>query len=112
MKIARRRACRGIVVSAVAASCVGIGMTLPLSSVAIADPGRPGQVDMNDQCRRQYPGVDGFGVGQAYQVAPRDAYSWRCARVGLSADLPVNVAAYCMPLQAQPAPDGLNWECR
>lgn len=110
MKIAGRRTYGGLVVL-VAAGCIGIGMALPLSPVAIAGPGQAGQVDMNDQCQRQYPGTDGFGVGQAYQVAPRDAYSWRCARVGLSADFPVNVAAYCAPLRATPASDGQNWIC-
>lgn len=87
-------------------------LSLVMSPLAGADPGQPGPVDMNLQCSIQYPGEDGFGAGQAYLVAPQDAYSWRCRRVGLSAELSVNPGAYCAPLTAVPVNDGTpNWRC-
>lgn len=88
---------------------------------AAANPGPGTVVDMNAQCGAQYPDVGGYNQGQAYQVAPRDAYSWRCQRVskmsdgGIIAELPVDPAAYCAPLAATPAPTGSpnwpNWIC-
>jgi hypothetical protein len=68
------------------------------------------------QCRNQYPAADGFLDGQAYLVAPRDAYSWRCKRVfptgGLIAELSVNPTAYCAPYTATPANNGTpDWNC-
>lgn len=88
---------------------------------AAANPGRGTTVDMNAQCAAQYPAADGYNPGQAYQVAPRDSYSWRCQRVsklsdgGIIVELPVDPAAYCAPLSANPAPAGSpnwpNWIC-
>jgi len=92
-----------------------VGTASPPLAGAAPNPGDP--VDMMMQCQNQYPRADGFAAGQAYLVAPRDAYSWRCQRVsesstgGLIADLPVNPNAYCAPLQARPASDGQNWIC-
>ncbi|WP_418005007.1 hypothetical protein ACNO8X_08995 [Mycobacterium sp. PDNC021] len=95
----------------------GAASALPL---AWADPlGGPGQfVDMGAQCAAQYPGVDGFLQGEAYLVAPGDAYSWRCKRVsasrdgGLIADLSVNPNAFCTSRRAAPiAANPPNWAC-
>lgn len=87
-------------------------LSLLLSPLATAAPGQPGMVDMDQQCSIQYPGEDGFGAGRAYLVAPQDAYSWRCRRVGLSAELSVNPSGYCAPLRAVPMNDGTpNWRC-
>lgn len=110
MKITGRPTRRGLAIQ-VAAISIGVA-TLMSSPVATAAPGQPGLVDMDEQCRLQYPGTDGFGIGQSYLVAPSDAYSWRCKRVGLNAELPVNPQAYCSPHRAEPAPDGTNWECK
>jgi hypothetical protein len=78
--------------------------------------GQPGPLDMNAQCRSQYPAADGFLDGQSYLVAPRDAYSWRCKRVsptgGIIAELPVNPNSYCAPFTATPANNGTpDWNC-
>ncbi len=87
---------------------------------AWGDPvGGPGQfVDVGAQCAAQYPGVDGFRPGEAYLVAPGDAYSWRCKRVsasrdgGLIADLSVNPNAFCASQHAAPiAANPPNWAC-
>lgn len=74
----------------------------------------PTFVDMGIACHDQYPAADGFSNGQAYLVAPSDAYSWRCKQVstsgGVITDLPVNPNAYCSG--ARPAPDGSEkWIC-
>ena len=78
-------------------------------------------VDMAEQCRIQYPGNARFLPGQAYLVAPRDAFSWRCKRVsvspdgGLIADLSVDPNAWCTRLNAGRAVISLtsppNWQC-
>ncbi|WP_133066957.1 hypothetical protein [Mycolicibacterium sphagni] len=78
-------------------------------------------VDMAEQCRIQYPGNAQFLPGQAYLVAPRDAFSWRCKRVsvspdgGIIADLSVDPDAWCSRLNAGRAVISLtsppNWQC-
>ena len=59
--------------------CAVTGLTPP---AATANPGQ--LVDMNAQCAAQYPGGADFRPAEAYLVAPRDAYSWRCKRTSTS----------------------------
>lgn len=98
----------------IAATAVITSLAAAVPAVAAPNPGDP--VVMAEQCRNQYPAVDGFAAGQAYLVAPRDAFSWRCKRVsesgGVIAELPVDPNAYCSPNGAKPAADGsANWVC-
>jgi hypothetical protein len=93
-----------------------VTISLAGAAPAVAAPNPGDTVVMAAQCRNQYPAADGFSAGQAYLVAPRDAFSWRCKRVsasgGVIAELPVDPNAYCFPLGAKPAPDGSeNWIC-
>lgn len=86
---------------------------------ALAAPGR--LVDMGEQCRAQYPGSADFLPAEAYLVAPRDAYSWRCKRAstspkgGIVTDLAVDPNAYCSRFNAGhaviSATNPPNWEC-
>lgn len=76
----------------------------------------PGQiVDMNAVCSIMYPGNSNFRPATAYQVAPRDAYSWRCQRAstspngGIITDLAVNPNVVC-PARVSPSSPP-NWEC-
>ncbi|EHB45876.1 hypothetical protein MycrhDRAFT_6354 [Mycolicibacterium rhodesiae JS60] len=97
-----------------AAAAVTTSLVVAAPAVAAPNPGDP--VVMGTQCSNQYPAIDGFSAGQAYLVAPRDAFSWRCKRVsasgGVIAELPVDPNAYCYPHSAKPAPDGSeNWIC-
>jgi len=76
-------------------------------SVAMAEPSRTGQVDMNDQCVAKFPAWTASAWARHTKSHPAGRTPGD-ARVGLSADLPVNVAAHFMPVRAQSAPDGSN----
>lgn len=76
----------------------------------------PGQIiDMNTACSNMYPGGAGFYPAQAYQVAPGDAYSWRCKRAstspngGVITDLTADPNAVC-PARVS-ASNPTSWEC-
>ncbi len=76
----------------------------------------PGQIiDMNTACSNMYPGGADFYPAQAYQVAPRDAYSWRCHRTstspngGVITDLSADPNAVCPARVSTNNPP--NWEC-
>jgi hypothetical protein len=111
-RVRRRRTAAGLLLGIAAA-----GLACP--PVASASPGRI--VDMAEQCREQYPRDAQFLPAEAYLVAPRDAFSWRCKRVSISpkggivGDLAVDPNAYCSRLNAGPAVISIthppNWEC-
>lgn len=76
----------------------------------------PGQIiDMNAACSSMYPGNADFYPAQAYQVAPLDAYSWRCKRTstspngGIITDLSADPNAVCPARVSASSPS--NWEC-
>ncbi len=106
---------------ALAAACLlpaAITALFGSAPVALARPGHI--VDMGAQCRAQYPGNADFLPAEAYLVAPRDAYSWRCRRISISprggivADLGVDPDAYCTRLGIGHAVISVippNWEC-
>jgi hypothetical protein len=116
MSTARRRGW----IALAGASMMLTGITAGFGSVpaALAMPGRI--VDMGAQCRAQYPGDADFLPAEAYLVAPRDAYSWRCRRISISprggivTDLAVDPDAYCTRLGIGHAVISAippNWEC-
>jgi hypothetical protein len=105
---------------------IAAGLLLGIAVVGLAcspvASARPGQiVDMDRQCREQYPRDAQFLPAEAYLVAPRDAFSWRCKRVSISpnggivGDLAVDPNAYCSRFNAGPAVISVarppNWEC-
>jgi hypothetical protein len=69
----------------------------------------PGQIS------NMYPGGTDLYPAQAYQVAPRDAYSWRCQRTstspngGVITDLSADPNAVCPARVSTNNPP--NWEC-
>lgn len=101
---------------ALAALTVGVLTGLTTLPAAAASPGQ--SVDMNAQCAAQYPGGADFLPAEAYLVAPRDAYSWRCKRTSTSpnggtvTDLAVDPNGYCPTGRATPsATNPPSWEC-
>lgn len=80
---------------------------------ASADPGQP--VDMNSACGLMYPKTSDFLPATAYQVAPRDAYSWRCQRTSISpnggvvTDLSADPNVVCPARMSSSSPS--QWEC-
>ena len=104
----------------VAGACMLLtAIALGSAPAALAAPGRI--VDMGAQCRAQYPASAEFLPAEAYLVAPRDAYSWRCRRISISprggivTDLAVDPDGYCTRLgigHAVVSPTRPpNWEC-
>ena len=98
--VRRRRTAAGLLLGIAVAG-------LACSPVASASPGQI--VDMAEQCREQYPRDAQFLPAEAYLVAPRDAFSWRCKRVSISpkggivGDLAVDLNAYCSRINAGPS---------
>lgn len=116
MKLNPRRRRRGSPLP-VAAALAAVVAVIAAPTVAAA-PGR--LVDMGDQCRAEYPADSTFLPAEAYLVAPRDAYSWRCKRISISpkggivTDLAVDPNGFCTRhnlghavVSAVPP----NWEC-
>jgi hypothetical protein len=111
-RVRRRRTAAGLLLGIAVA-----GLACP--PMASASPGQI--VDMAEQCRVQYPRDAQFLPAEAYLVAPRDAFSWRCKRISISpkggivADLAVDPNAYCSRLNAGSAVISFtrppNWEC-
>lgn len=106
--------------SALLLAAVLILSPIPVAAmpVASADPVVIDHDAMDLVCANQYPGNADFHPGQVYQVAPRDAYSWRCQRVSMAAsggtitDLAVDPGGLCssgraIPSSTQPP----NWQC-
>jgi hypothetical protein len=110
----RRSACSIAAVPAIVALMTG---QILQPSVAVATPGQViDQFQVAALCSSQYPETPTYRAGEAYLVAPRDAYSWRCQRVSTSAsggtitDLPVDPTTLCTG-PAEPIPATPNWRC-
>lgn len=101
----RRLAVASVFAAALASMCV--------YPTANATPGEI--IDMNTACSNMYPGGADFYPAQAYQVAPLDAYSWRCKRTstspngGIITDLSADPNAVCPARVSASSPP--NWEC-
>ena len=117
MKSNPRRRRRGSIV-AVAATLAAVAAVMAAPG-ATAAPGR--LVDMGDQCRAEYPADGAFLPAEAYLVAPRDAYSWRCKRISISpkggivTDLAIDPNGFCARHNLGHAVVSVllppNWEC-
>jgi hypothetical protein len=80
-------------------------------------------VNVDAQCRDQYPGGQTFQDATAYVIAPGDAYSWRCQQSsklpggGQVSNLAVDPGAYCTRLHLgapviNDASSPGGWACR
>lgn len=110
MLVDRSRRPRRFSAVAVCAAALVLMGAYPNASAA------PGQlIDMNLACSMMYPGNADFRPATAYQVAPRDAYSWRCQRTstspngGIITDLSADPNAVC-PARVSPS-NPPQWEC-
>lgn len=89
---------------AYAAIAVAAGWAAAMSLCVVTADADPGDkpVDVDAQCRSQYPGRDTFLDATAYVVAPGNAYSWRCRQFsslsggGVVSNLAVDPSAYCV----------------